>query len=64
MAVDQSMISPLEDGVDHARGPGSARLIVEYGDYECPYSRQAYRAIERAEAELGGGGGSRFGTSR
>lgn len=49
------MISPLEDGVDHVRGPQAARLIVEYGDYECPYSRQAYRSIERVEAELSGG---------
>jgi protein-disulfide isomerase len=48
------MIPPLEDGVDHVRGPAQARVIVEYGDYECPYSRQAYRAIERVEAELGG----------
>ena len=46
------MISPLEDGVDHVRGPEGARLIVEYGDYECPYSRQAYRAIERVETQL------------
>lgn len=46
------MINPLEDGVDHVRGPAGARLIVEYGDYECPYSRQAYRSIERVEAEL------------
>ncbi len=44
------MISPLEDGVDHVRGPEGARLIVEYGDYECPYSRQAYRSIERVES--------------
>ncbi len=49
------MISPLEDGIDHVRGSAGARLIVEYGDYECPYSRQAYRAIERIEAALGGG---------
>ena len=49
------MISPLEDGVDHVRGPTGATLIVEYGDYECPYSRQAYRSIERLEAEVGGG---------
>jgi len=48
------MISPLEDGVDHVRGARGARLIVEYGDYECPYSRQAYRSIERVEAELAG----------
>jgi protein-disulfide isomerase len=49
------MISPLEDGLDHVRGPEGARLIVEYGDYECPYSRQAYRSIERVEAELSAG---------
>ena len=47
------MISPLEDGIDHVRGPEGATLIVEYGDYECPYSRQAFRAIERVEGELG-----------
>jgi protein-disulfide isomerase len=54
MAADQSLISPLEADVDHVRGPVGARLIVEYGDYECPYSRQAYRSIERVEAELSG----------
>src|SRR5690349_4604530 len=48
------MIEPLQDG-DHVRGPAGRRLIVEYGDYECPYSRQAYRAIERVEAQLTGG---------
>ena len=49
------MISPLDEGVDHVRGAKGARLIVEYGDYECPYSRQAYRSIDSVEAELGGG---------
>ena len=43
------MIEPLEEDVDHVRGPAGARLIVEYGDYECPYSRQAYRNIERLQ---------------
>ena len=42
----------LEEGVDHVRGPSAARLLVEYGDYECPYSRQAFRAIERIERQL------------
>jgi protein-disulfide isomerase len=55
MTAEQSMISPLEDGIDHVRGPKGAGLIVEYGDYECPYSRQAYRSIEHVETELGGG---------
>ena len=30
-------------------------ILLEYGDYECPYSRQAFRQIERVEKELGGG---------
>lgn len=25
-------------------------VILEYGDYECPYSRQAFRNIERVQA--------------
>jgi protein-disulfide isomerase len=52
MAGVETMISPLEDGVDHVRGPAGATLVVEYGDYECPFSRQAYRSIERVESEL------------
>ena len=51
-------ISPLEaiDGsVDHVRGPEGAPLLVEYGDYECPYSRQAFRAIEHVERRLESG---------
>ena len=47
-------MEPLDGAVDHVRGPADARMIVEYGDYECPYSRQAYRQIERVERELGG----------
>ena len=51
----QPTMKPLEEGVDHIRGPAAARPIVEYGDYECPYSRQAFRAIERVERQLAGG---------
>ena len=48
------VLAPLDEEVDHARGPTSGRLILEYGDYECPHSRQAFRAIELAEQELSG----------
>ena len=41
------MISELEDGIDHIRGPAGAPIVLEYGDYECPFSRRAFRAIER-----------------
>jgi protein-disulfide isomerase len=51
----ESVFEQLDEAVDHVRGPGGATLIVEYGDYECPYSRQGYRAIERVEAKLGEG---------
>jgi protein-disulfide isomerase len=51
----ESVLSPLDEAVDHVRGPVEARLILEYGDYECPYSRQAYRSIQRVEARLPGG---------
>lgn len=45
-------IDPLDDEVDHLRGSRAGRVIVEYGDYECPYARQAYREIERVERRL------------
>ena len=46
---------PLDEAVDHVRGGSAGRLIVEYGDYECPYSRRAFREIEQVERRLGNG---------
>jgi protein-disulfide isomerase len=47
-------LAPLDEEVDHVRGALAGRLIIEYGDYECPYSRQAFHAIEQVERQLGG----------
>jgi len=48
-------VEPVIDvAIDHLRGAPDGRLIVEYGDYECPYSRRAYRAIEQVERRLEG----------
>ena len=47
-------LAPLDEKVDHVRGSPAGRLIIEYGDYECPYSRQAFHAIELVERQLGG----------
>jgi protein-disulfide isomerase len=47
-------LEPLDGQVDHVRGEAGAPVILEYGDYECPYSRQAFRGIERVERELPG----------
>ena len=49
-----SVVEPLDERVDHVRGETGAPVILEYGDYECPYSRQAFRSIERVERELSG----------
>jgi protein-disulfide isomerase len=46
--------APLEEKVDHVRGSPAGHLILEYGDYECPYSRQAFHVIEHVERQLGG----------
>src|SRR6266536_1490651 len=51
----KATMEPLDEAVDHVRGSSAGRLIVEYGDYECPYSRQAFREIERVERQLGEG---------
>jgi Na+:H+ antiporter, NhaA family len=51
----QPTTEPLDEAVDHVRGPTAGRLIVEYGDYECPYSRQAFREIKRVEQSLTAG---------
>ena len=40
--------------MSHLRGDPSGHVIVEYGDYECPYSRRAYRSIQRVETSLEG----------
>src|SRR5436190_15397382 len=51
----QGTMEPVDDLVDHVRGPVNGPLIVEYGDYECPYSRRAFREIERVESRFGDG---------
>ena len=56
----QLTLAPLDEKVDHVRGSPAGRLIIEYGDYECPYSRQAFHAIELVEQQLGGTCSSRI----
>src|SRR6185312_8665340 len=50
----QLTLEPVNEKVDHVRGSPAGRLILEYGDYECPYSRQAFHAIELAGQQLAG----------
>ena len=55
MDRSSTTLQPVDASTDHVRGAASGRLLIEYGDYECPYSRRAYREIERVERQLAGG---------
>jgi protein-disulfide isomerase len=48
---------PLEvpvTGDDHAQGPpDAAYVLVQYGDYECPFTRRSLRDVEVVRAEVG-----------
>jgi protein-disulfide isomerase len=40
---------------DHVTGPADALVtIVEYGDYQCPYTARAHGVLEDCRAQLGG----------
>jgi len=45
----RELVPPFDPARDHWRG-GEGVAILEYGDYECPYSRQAFRSIEQLQA--------------
>ena len=44
----------MDEAVDHIRGPLSGPVILMYGDFECPYTRLAYREIQQVERQLAG----------
>jgi protein-disulfide isomerase len=52
--VIDSRLSPDIAGRDHVRGAAGApmRLLI-YGDYECPYTRQALVSVAQVRGELG-----------
>ena len=46
---------PLDRSRDHVRGPEGAIELVEYGDFECPYCRDAAPAIAKVLDRMGDG---------
>jgi protein-disulfide isomerase len=48
-----TLIPPVGER-DHAAGAASAPLtLVEYGDFECPYCRQAFPIVKQVQQQLG-----------
>ena len=53
--IVEDLTPPVDLDRDHWRGGARAVVtLVEFGDYECPYSRMAFRTIQRLEPQLGG----------
>jgi NhaA family Na+:H+ antiporter len=51
---DIAGLAPVEDGIDHVRGAaGAPAVLVEYGDFECPYCGQAYGVVRSLERNFG-----------
>jgi protein-disulfide isomerase len=48
----QAILAPVHAD-DHVRGGPLGPVVVVYGDYQCPYSRVAFREIERVERRAG-----------
>ena len=46
------MVEFFEAGTDHVRGASGGHVVVEYRDYECPYSAAAYRVIRHLQDEV------------
>ena len=55
MAPDDPLLDPPPDAArDHTDGPADApATLLVYGDYECPYSRRAFDAIQQVRPRLG-----------
>ena len=55
-----SLDPPVDPATDHLRGGADGVSIVEYGDYECPFSRTAEGSIHGALNRLGEGAAFTF----
>jgi protein-disulfide isomerase len=49
-----SRLTPLVSSADHSVGPDDAPVtLVEYGDYECPYCRDAHAIVLAVRERMG-----------
>jgi protein-disulfide isomerase len=49
-AAAAALVPEVAEARDHVRGSGGPTLVI-FGDYECPYTRLAYRSVQFLEGE-------------
>jgi protein-disulfide isomerase len=48
------LAAPVDPARDHVRGPDDAEVtLVEYGEYECPYCKEAHATVGELEERFG-----------
>ena len=53
IAGQPSLVEPIQPH-DHATGPADAPVeMIEFGDFECPFTRRAHAGIERLRRDMG-----------
>jgi protein-disulfide isomerase len=53
MKQKKELAVPVNDR-DHSQGPATAAVtLVQYGDYECPYTRQSTAVVRAIQQQLG-----------
>jgi protein-disulfide isomerase len=53
MTQGKHLMVPVSER-DHSQGPATADVtLVQYGDYECPYTRQSTNVVRAIQQELG-----------
>ena len=53
MTQGTHLVVPVSER-DHSQGPATAAVtLVQYGDYECPYTRQSTWVVQAMQQELG-----------
>src|SRR5881398_1215731 len=53
MTQGKHLVGPVSER-DHSQGPATAAVtLVQYGDYECPYTRRSTTVVRALQEELG-----------